>query len=53
MNFGGKYNYEIFIDSNSKCGLKGFPAHLETMILNIFKKEEIISNPHHVLECFF
>jgi hypothetical protein len=44
-----KYNFEVIIDPSQKSGLKGLPHHIESRILTIFNKEEIMEDPEKVI----
>ena len=48
-----KYNYEVIVNKESKCGLDGLPDVLENLILESFTKEEIIEDPEGTLQCLF
>jgi hypothetical protein len=41
----------VTIDPKSRSGLKGLPPHIESRILSIFKKEEIMADPEKVIQC--
>lgn len=39
------------IDSSTKSGLRGLPAHIENRLLGVFTKEEIMHDPDKVIQC--
>lgn len=49
--FGQKYNFSVIIDPKTKSGLKGLPATIETKLLAIFTKQEIMADPDKVIQC--
>ena len=49
--FGKKFDFEVTIDETQRSGLRGLPPDVESRILAVFKKEEIMADPEKVIQC--